>query len=147
MPKRIVHPGFGTQATTSASPGTASWVPKPGDIQPFSPQHHIAVQTLHRQLPHKEKYSEPITVDEIAGACGPNRSYLTRIFKHATGYTPQSYLLTYRMKKASALLKDSNESIANIAFLVGYSDAYTFSKAFKRCKELSPTEYRAKHAR
>lgn len=91
------------------------------------------------------KYSEPITVDEIAGACGLNRSYLTRIFKHATGYTPQSYLLTYRMKKASALLKDSNESIANIAFLVGYSDAYTFSKAFKRCKELSPTEYRTKH--
>ncbi|MBR5636932.1 MAG: AraC family transcriptional regulator, partial [Pseudobutyrivibrio sp.] len=47
------------------------------------------------------KYSEPITVAEIAAACGLNRSYLTRLFKHATGYTPQEYLSTYRMKKAT----------------------------------------------
>ncbi len=91
------------------------------------------------------KYSEPINVEEIATACGLNRSYLTRLFKHATGYTPQSYLFTYRMKKASELLLESTETIASTAFLVGYSDSFTFSKAFKRYKNMSPSEYRKMH--
>ena len=91
------------------------------------------------------KYSEPITVEEIAAACGLNRSYLTRLFKHATGYTPQSYLSSYRIKKATELLTESTESVSSIAFLVGYSDAFTFSKAFKRFKDESPSEYRKNH--
>ncbi len=91
------------------------------------------------------KYSEPISVVEIADACGLNRSYLTRIFKHATGYTPQEYLCSYRMKKASELLVESTESVGNIAFLVGYSDTFTFSKAFKRFKDTSPSDYRKLH--
>lgn len=91
------------------------------------------------------KYSEPINVEDIANACGLNRSYLTRVFKHATGYTPQSYLATYRMKKASEMLLKSNESVNTIAFNVGYSDSFTFSKAFKRYSNLSPSEYRSNH--
>ncbi len=89
------------------------------------------------------KYPSPITVETIAAACELNRSYLTRLFKSATGYTPQSYLFTYRMKKASELLLESSESINNIAFMVGYSDVFTFSKAFKRYRHQSPSDYRA----
>ncbi len=88
------------------------------------------------------KYSEPIGVQEIAAASGLNRSYLTRLFKHATGYTPQSYLCSYRMKKATELLLETSESINSIALLVGYSDSFTFSKAFKNHKGTSPSEYR-----
>lgn len=91
------------------------------------------------------KYSEDIGVEDVAAACGLNRSYLTRVFKHATGYTPQSYLMTYRVKKATELLLESTESVSSIAFLVGYSDAFTFSKAFKREKGISPSEYRKQH--
>ena len=46
------------------------------------------------------------------------------------------------MKKASELLLESSETINNIAFQVGYSDTFTFSKAFKRSKNVSPSEYR-----
>ena len=88
------------------------------------------------------KYSEPIGVEEIATACGLNRSYLTRLFKHATGHTPQAYLASYRMKKASALLLETSESINSIALMVGYSDSFTFSKAFRRYKNMSPSDYR-----
>ena len=91
------------------------------------------------------KYSEPINVEDIAVACGLNRSYLTRVFKHATGYTPQSYLASYRMKKASEILINTNETVNNIAFHVGYSDSFTFSKAFKRYCDQSPSEYRNNH--
>ena len=91
------------------------------------------------------KYSEPIGVEDIAAACGLNRSYMTRLFKHATGYTPQEYLSTYRMKKATELLLESTESVSSIALLVGYSDAFTFSKAFKRFKNVAPSDYRKNH--
>lgn len=88
------------------------------------------------------KYNEPIKIEHIAFACGLNRSYLTRLFKEATGYSLQEYLLSYRMKKASKFLTETDLNIQDIAFSVGYSDSFTFSKAFKRHTGKAPTEYR-----
>lgn len=91
------------------------------------------------------KYSEPIRMDDIAHACGLDRSYMTRLFKEATGRTPQDYLMSYRMKSACTMLEKGNISIQNIAYSVGYSDYATFSKAFKRYIKVSPNEYRMKY--
>lgn len=88
------------------------------------------------------KYSEPIHMDDIAHACGLERSYMTRMFKNATGHTPQEYLMSYRMKKACYMLKNESISIQNIAYTIGYSDSFTFSKAFKRYTGHSPNKYR-----
>lgn len=88
------------------------------------------------------KYSEPIKIADIAFALGLNRSYLTRLFKEATGYSLQDYLLTYRMKVASRLIKEGNSNISEIAVTVGYSDTFTFSKAFKRHFGYSPSAYK-----
>lgn len=90
----------------------------------------------------KLKYSEPITVEHIAYACGLNRSYLTRLFKDATGYTLQQYLIIYRMKMAMNMLTNTNKSIQEISSSVGYNDLFTFSKAFKRHFGHSPNHYR-----
>jgi AraC family transcriptional regulator of arabinose operon len=91
------------------------------------------------------KYSEPIKIDTIAMSLGLNRSYLTRLFKEATGYSLQEYLLTYRMKMAVKLLADESISVNEIASDVGYNDTFTFSKAFKRHFGCSPTDYRKSH--
>ena len=88
------------------------------------------------------KYAEPIKVETIAYVCGLNRSYLTRLFKAATGYSLQEYLIFYRMKIASKLLLDTNMSIQTIAMKVGYGDPFTFTKAFKKQIGKSPTEFR-----
>ncbi len=88
------------------------------------------------------KYSEPIRIEDIASSLGLNRSYLTRLFKEATGYSLQDYLLTYRMKSALKLLTDNKLSVAEIAQNVGYGDTFTFSKAFKRHFGQSPSAYR-----
>jgi AraC-like DNA-binding protein len=88
------------------------------------------------------KYSEPIQVNDIATACGLNRSYLTRLFKDATGYSVQSYLIFYRMKMAMRMMQDPALSIKYISFAVGYNDIFTFSKAFKAHTGKSPSEYR-----
>ena len=89
------------------------------------------------------KYSEPLQVSFIADECGLNRSYLSRLFKDATGRSIQTYLMDYRMKNAIRLLKETNDSIQNIAFLVGYSDIFTFSRAFKKVFGMTPSECRA----
>ena len=88
------------------------------------------------------KYSEPIKIDTIDMSLGLNRSYLTRLFKEATGYSLQEYLLTYRMKMAVKFLEDATININEIAMRVGYGDTFTFSKAFKRHFGSAPTEYR-----
>ena len=78
------------------------------------------------------KYSEPVKIETIASSLGLNRSYLTRLFKEATGYSLQEYLQTYRMKMAIKLLSENKLSVSEIASSVGYGDTFTFSKAFKR---------------
>ena len=93
------------------------------------------------------KYSEPIKVQEIADHCGLDRSYLSKIFKQATNYSPHEYLLYFRMRKAKQLLKETEEPIQHVAYAVGYPDPFAFSKIFKKETSLSPSEYRIKHAR
>lgn len=88
------------------------------------------------------KYSESIKIEDIANALGLNRSYLTRLFKDATGYSLQEYLLTYRMKMAAKMLSENKIGIAEIAQSVGYGDTFTFSKAFKRHFGKAPSVYR-----
>jgi AraC family transcriptional regulator of arabinose operon len=88
------------------------------------------------------KYAEPVKINQIAISLGLNRSYLTRLFKEATGYSLQDYLLTYRMKMAVKLLADDSLSVNQVASRVGYSDTFTFSKAFKRHFGKAPSDYR-----
>lgn len=87
-------------------------------------------------------YCEQINVEKISESVGLNRSYLTRLFKEATGQSIQDYLCSYRMNVASRMLQETTQSIQYIAYAVGYTDAFTFSKAFKRYSSLSPTEFR-----
>ena len=88
------------------------------------------------------RYQEPIKIQEIADFCGLDRSYLCKIFKHATNYTPQEYLIFYRVKKAKQLLKDPDLPIRRIAYSVGYNDPFAFSKVFKKETGISPSQYR-----
>ncbi|SEL94131.1 MULTISPECIES: AraC family transcriptional regulator [unclassified Butyrivibrio] len=89
------------------------------------------------------KFSEPIHVEDIAMTCGLNRSYLSRLFHEATGSTIKDFLSTYRVNMAKNMLKKTDNTIQFVAFAVGYSDIFTFSKAFKRITGMSPSEYRS----
>lgn len=88
------------------------------------------------------KYSNHLRIDDISNACGLNRSYLSRLFKDATGSSIQQYLVTYRMKIAATLIKETTQSIQDISLAVGYSDIFTFSKAFKKYYNVSPSDFR-----
>ncbi len=68
--------------------------------------------------------------------------YLSRIFKSEIGKSPYTFLIELRINKAKELLENTDTPIHIVALQVGYSDAYHFSKQFKRTTSFSPSEYR-----
>ncbi|HOO27249.1 MAG TPA: AraC family transcriptional regulator [Lachnospiraceae bacterium] len=89
----------------------------------------------------QRKYFEPIRITNIANYCGLNRSYLTKIFKEATGYSPQEYLINYRIIKAKNLLRKHDIPVSYVAHSVGYTDPLAFSKLFKHKVGIAPCDY------
>lgn len=81
-------------------------------------------------------------MQSIADFCGIDRSYLSKVFKYATGYTIQEYLIRFRIKKAKQLLKETAMPVQHVSYSVGYNDAFSFSKVFKKQTGMSPSVWR-----
>ncbi|SEG32387.1 Helix-turn-helix domain-containing protein [Butyrivibrio sp. Su6] len=90
----------------------------------------------------RSNYCNPIKVTDIADYVCINRSYLYTLFQNRLGISPQQYLSSYRIAKATELLQLTSLSIESIAISCGYSDPLVFSKAFRQEKKLSPSQYR-----
>lgn len=93
----------------------------------------------------EEKFSEPITVEEIAELFHLNRYYLTHSFKRVTGYSPKQYILLCRIAKARQMLSGTSVSIMEIAGMCGFGDASNFSRQFRAETGYTPKDFRAKH--
>lgn len=85
-------------------------------------------------------YAGPITIEGMARAIGVDRRYLSRIFTEQTGSSPQAYLVSYRLEKAAALLAAGGCTVGEAAHSVGYADAFTFSRMYRKKYGLSPRE-------
>jgi len=81
--------------------------------------------------------------EEMSRECGLEKSRFYALFKSATGLTPKAYQLRLKMKKAAALLLESDQSVTRIAELLGYDTVHYFSKQFSDYHHLSPTRYRS----
>jgi AraC-like DNA-binding protein len=89
------------------------------------------------------RYFEPLDVDDLARAAGLSRAHFSREFKRAFGESPHGYLLTRRLERAAALLRNTDRSVADICFSVGLSSVGSFTTSFTRTFGKSPTAYRA----
>jgi AraC-like DNA-binding protein len=88
------------------------------------------------------RYFEPLGVDDLAGAAGLSRAHFSREFRRAFGESPHAYLLTRRLERAAALLRDTDRSVADICFSVGLQSLGSFTTSFTRTFGVSPTAYR-----
>lgn len=93
----------------------------------------------------EQNFQNDISVEDIAAFCGLNRSYFGKIFHDTVGKTPQEFLISYRMSKASELLKMTKLSIADVGNAVGYPNQLHFSRAFKNLYGVSPRAWRNSH--
>ncbi len=90
----------------------------------------------------RSNYCNPIKVTDMANYVCINRSYLYTLFQKTLGISPQQYLTSYRIAKATELLQLTQLPVESIAISCGYTDPLVFSKAFKQEKGLSPSAYR-----
>src|SRR5437660_12289974 len=88
-------------------------------------------------------YNEPLGVDDLAGAAGLSRAHFSHEFRRAFGESPHAYLLTRRLERATALLRDTDRSVAEICLSVGLRSIGSFTTTFTRTYGVSPGGYRA----
>src|SRR2546421_1334530 len=89
------------------------------------------------------RYFEPLGVEDLARAAGFSRAHFSREFRRTFGEAPHAYLLTRRLERAAALLRDTDRSVAEICFSVGLQSVGSFTTSFTRSYGASPTAYRA----
>jgi len=93
------------------------------------------------------KYTESISVDGLASDLGISTRHFIRRFKAATGDSPLLYLQKIRIEAAKAKLEKTRESIDEITLKIGYENANSFRKLFRKNTGLSPKEYRMQFSR
>jgi AraC-like DNA-binding protein len=87
-------------------------------------------------------YAERVTVEAVAREVAFNPSECCRLFKKVTGETIFSYLRSYRLAKATELLKDADMSVSRIAYETGFCGASYFIEAFRERFGVTPLQYR-----
>ena len=89
------------------------------------------------------RYREPLDVAALARAAHLSRAHFSREFRRAFGETPHQYLLTRRLERAAALLRNTDRTVAEICFAVGLRSVGSFTTSFTRAFGRSPLAYRA----
>ncbi|MBV8907490.1 MAG: cupin domain-containing protein [Sphingomonadaceae bacterium] len=77
-------------------------------------------------------YTEELDVETLAREAGVSRTVLGERFAELIGESPMRYCAAWRMRMASNMLRDKNQSTANVAYAVGFSSEAAFNRAFKR---------------
>ncbi len=89
----------------------------------------------------QKSYQNKITLEDISRAGNVSKSTCLSIFKKYLQSAPIEYLIKYRLKQATILLKDGNFSITEIALEVGFGGVSYFTEAFKKHFGCTPTKY------
>ena len=83
-------------------------------------------------------------ISRLAKVSGASEAHFARSFKDAFGVPPHRYLLTRRIERATALLRDTDLPITDIAFETGWNSLGTFGRVFRDIMGESPSELRAR---
>ncbi len=83
-------------------------------------------------------------VRRLARVSGVSQAHFARSFKDAFGLPPHRYLLTRRVERAAALLRDTDLPVTDIAFDTGWASLGTFGRTFRDITGESPGELRAR---
>jgi transcriptional regulator GlxA family with amidase domain len=105
-------------------------------------------QLLRRLLRAKDRMDaashEDWPIARLAGVSGVSEAHFARSFRDAFGVPPHRYLLTRRIERATALLRDTALSVTAVAFEAGWNSLGTFGRIFRDVTGESPGDFRAR---
>ena len=109
---------------------------------------HRDPDLLRRLLRAKDRMDaashEAWPVARLAGVSHVSPAHFARAFKEAFGVPPHRYLLTRRIERATALLRDSDLAILDIALQTGWSSLGSFGRTFRDITGEAPGDFRAR---
>ena len=107
--------------------------------------HHPARHLLRAKDLIDARYRDPLDVPALARAAHLSTAHFSREFRKAFGETPHQYLLTRRLERAAALLRNTDRTVSEICFAVGLRSVGSFTSSFGRAYGCSPSVYRERH--
>ncbi|HET9851839.1 MAG TPA: helix-turn-helix transcriptional regulator [Candidatus Limnocylindrales bacterium] len=90
-------------------------------------------------------YSQPLDVPTVAAVAHISPAHFSRSFRAVFGETPHRYLQRRRVERSMFLLRETDRSVTDVCFDVGFASLGTFSRTFKEIVGESPSAYRAKN--
>lgn len=90
-------------------------------------------------------YAEPLDVPAIAAVAHISPAHFSRLFRRVFGETPHRYLQRRRVERSMFLLRETDRSVTDICFDVGFTSLGTFSRTFRRIVGETPSGYRLGH--
>lgn len=121
------------------------------DVQNSAPKPRLAIYESglpERQLLQVLEYinehlNQEIKLADLAQLLGMSQFHFSHLFKQASGTAPYQYLLQQRVERAKQLLKQTDQSIIDIAFLCGFNSHSHLTKQFRQFTGMTPKAYRA----
>ena len=90
-------------------------------------------------------YAEPLNVRAVAAVAHISEAHFIRSFRAVFGETPHRYLQRRRVERSMFMLRDTDRSVTDICFDVGFTSRGTFSRMFREIVGESPSDYRVGH--
>lgn len=87
-------------------------------------------------------YQDPISLESAAAACGYSKYYFAHCIKQITGGTFVEFLILYRLNIARARIRDTEDTVTEIALDSGFGNLRSFNRMFRKYYGTTPTEYR-----
>jgi transcriptional regulator GlxA family with amidase domain len=141
----VVHREFAAAAERvigKVEPASGRGLHKPSDVQLPSQDPDLLRRLLRAKDRMDAASHEAWPVCRLADVSSLSGAHFARSFKHAFGVPPHRYLLTRRIERATALLRDTDLSITEIAFLTGWESLGTFGRTFRDITGESPSANR-----
>lgn len=118
-----------------------------GEMAPLAAEAALSLSDSRRILKARalidERWSEKLTLDQIARACGLNRAKLTRGFREMFDCSVAEAIAERRLAQASHLLLTTDLPVSSIGYEAGYLNNASFARAFGRRFGRTPSDYRA----
>lgn len=88
-------------------------------------------------------YMDDITIEQVLEISHYSQRHFIRLFSAAYNTTPQKYLMNIRIRRACTLLTETSLPITEIAIRCGFGDSNYFSRAFRKAKGITPSQFRS----